>query len=314
MVLVALLLAAAHLSTALASGGDAVVIQLGETSATRGQVDQRFQLAVHLLARRQGVSLADQDPALIEQLRQQYLDKYATELILLKEAQRRHIEAPVDQLDAALAELFPEDEDMTTFLADAGMPGSDGVAMLRKVLGDERTVEVVTEHLLKEIKIPPGDVITMHHDAKHLLATPEEVCVRHIQLATADDAADVLARLAKGAEFAALARELSTDRATAGAGGDLGCFEQGHSAGRSEFEKAAFAAAEGEITGPVETQLGHHVLVVYEHRASREPTLNEAYAQIERELALEKLPESIKTLVNNSGISIYADRFAAAPE
>lgn len=310
----ALLLAAALPVVAGTASGDAVVIELGDRELTRAQVDERFSVAVHLLARRQGVELAEQDPALIEQLRQQYLDKYATELILLEEARRRGLDVPGADVDTALADLFASDAEKHAFLDDVGMPGAAGDTLLRRLVRDEKLVEVVTEHLLQEIRIPAGDVITMHHDTKHLLTTPEEVCVRHIQLTSAANANDVLAKLKEGADFAALARERSRDEATAAAGGDLGCFARSSAASRSAFEKAAFAAREGEITGPVESQLGHHVLVVYDRRASRQPTLNEAYAEVERELALEKLPESIKTLVDNSGINIYADRFAVAPE
>ena len=42
----------------------------------------------------------------------------------------------------------------------------------------------------------------------------------------------------------------------------------------------------------------------------REPTLNEAYAQIERDLALEKLPERLQALIEDSGVRVYADRYA----
>ena len=63
------------------------------------------------------------------------------------------------------------------------------------------------------------------------------------------------------------------------------------------------------MTGPIESRFGHHLLLVYEHRMPREPTLNEAYAQIERELALEELPQRIQALVEQSGIRLYLDRY-----
>ena len=310
----ALLLAAALPGTARGSGGEAIVVELGDTIVTRAEVDERFQVAVRLLARRQGVLLADQDPALIEQLRQQYLDKFATELILLREARRRQIDMPASVVDTALGDLFASDAEEEAFLADVELVEASGQELLRQVVRDEKTVELLTEHLLQEIKIPPGDVITLHHDVKHSLATPEEVCVRHIQLASREEAIETKAELEQGASFEALAKSRSTDMASAASGGDLGCFERSHSAGRSEFEKAAFAADEDELTGPVESRFGYHVLIVYEHKLPREPTLNEAYAEIEREIALDKLPERIQAIVDNSGVIIHADRFTVAAE
>lgn len=310
----ALLLAAALPGTARGSSGEAIVVELGDTIVTRAAVDERFQVAVRLLARRQGVLLADQDPALIEQLRQQYLDKFATELILLREARRRQIDIPASVVDSALGDLFASDAEEEAFLADVELVDASGQELLRQVVRDEKTVELLTEHLLQEIKIPPGDVITLHHDVKHSLATPEEACVRHIQLASREEAIETKAELEQGASFEALAKSRSTDMASAASGGDLGCFERSHSAGRSDFEKAAFAADEDELTGPVESGFGYHLLIVYEHKLPREPTLNEAYAEIEREIALDKLPERIQALVDSSGVIIHADRFTAAAE
>ncbi|MDH3531799.1 MAG: peptidylprolyl isomerase [Gammaproteobacteria bacterium] len=313
-ILFAALLLAAAPGTALAGGAAAIVIELGDTAIARAAVDERFQVAVRLLARRQGVVLADQDPALLEQLRQQYLEKYATELILLREAGRRQIELPSSVVDQELSELFADDAELEAFLAEVASAGSAGHVLLRQVVRDEKLLELLNEHLLQEIKIPPGDVITLHHDVKDTLATPEQVCVRHIQSDSIEAAQQLVVELEQGASFEELARLRSTDAASAATGGDLGCFERSHAASRTEFEKAAFAAAEGDLTGPVESRLGYHILVVYDHRMPRAPTLNEAYAQIERELALEKLPQRIQTLVDNSGVVIYADRFSAAAE
>ncbi|MDH3350258.1 MAG: peptidylprolyl isomerase [Gammaproteobacteria bacterium] len=293
---------------AFAGGGSSVVIELGDTKVTRSEVDDRFRIAVRLLARRQGISLADQDPSVIAQLREQYLDKYATELVMLKEAEHRQLEVSREQVDKSLAEVFASESDEGAFLADTEL-GESAPVLLRQVLRDEKTIEFLTEVMLKEIRIPPGDVITLHHDVKDRLATPEEVCVRHIQSESVDAANDVLAELERGADFAELARLRSSDAASAENGGDLGCFERSHSAARSEFEKIAFAAEQGRLAGPVESRFGHHVLIVYEHRMPRAPTLNEAYAQIERDLALEQLPQRLQALVSNSGISVYPEKF-----
>ncbi len=278
-------------------------------AVTRSELDARFAIALRLLARRQGVSLAEQDAELVARLRSQYLDKHATELVMLAEARRRQIVVSDAQVDTALGELFASDAQMEALLADSSLDPDRGRDLLEEVVRDEQTVELLTEHMLREIKIPPGDVITLHHDAGHVLATPEEVCVRHIQLAEVQTAKSVLAELQNGADFAALAAKYSTDQATSAAGGDLGCFERGAAGPRTEFERAAFAAEENRPTGPVASRFGQHVLLVYEHKMPREPTLNEAYAQIERDLALEKLPQRIQALIERSGLQVYPDRF-----
>ena len=57
---------------------DPVVIELGDTAVTRSELNHRFQVALAVLARQQGISLAEQNPGVVERLRQQYLEKRAS--------------------------------------------------------------------------------------------------------------------------------------------------------------------------------------------------------------------------------------------
>lgn len=313
IVLALLLIAAAPTDKAWGSVADPVVIEFGEMQITRADVLQRFEMAVRILARQQGIVLADQDPSTIAQLRDQYLDKYATELVLLREAEHRQLDVASAQVDRALSNLFASEADENAFLADSSLD-HNAHCLLRDIVRDEQTIRLLNEVMIKEIRVPPGDVITVHHDVKDSLATPEEVCVRHIQADSYDAAKAIRSELEKGADFAELAEARSTDAASVKNGGDLGCFERSQSAVRSAFEKAAFAAAEGELTGPVESRFGHHVMVVYQHKMPRAPTLNEAYVQIERDLALEELPRRIQALVKDSGIRVNASNYSVAKD
>ncbi len=56
------------------------------------------------------------------------------------------------------------------------------------------------------------------------------------------------------------------------------------------------------------------MFIVYEHKMPRAPTLNEAYAQIERELALEQLTQRLQALVSDSGIRVYPDTFRVSTD
>ena len=233
--------------------------------------------------------------------------------MLLEEARRRQLEVSDTQVDQALGELFDSSEDEAEFLGRVSPPGGSPV-LLRNLVRDEETVELLTEVILQEIRIPPGDVITLHHDVKDQLATAEEVCVRHIQTESIAAAERVRAALEAGESFATLAATHSTDTATADSGGDLGCFERGPAGYRSEFERAAFLAEEGTVVGPVASRFGQHLLIVYEHRTPRAPTLNEAYAMIERDLALEQLPARLQALISDSGISVYPENYRTTDE
>lgn len=88
-----------------------------------------------------------------------------------------------------------------------------------------------------------------------------QACVSHILVDSPQAAADVEARLGKGEDFAAVAKDVSKDPGSAQKGGDLGCFFKDAQL-VPEFLNAAFAQPVGQVGQPVQSQFGYHVILV----------------------------------------------------
>jgi peptidyl-prolyl cis-trans isomerase C len=103
-----------------------------------------------------------------------------------------------------------------------------------------------------------------------------QVHASHILLPTQEEAEAARQRVSGGEDFATVARELSTDTATAGNGGDLGWFTREEMV--PAFADAAFALQPGAISDPVQTEFGWHIIEVAESDPDRPLT----DAQIQR--------------------------------
>jgi peptidyl-prolyl cis-trans isomerase C len=86
----------------------------------------------------------------------------------------------------------------------------------------------------------------------------DKIKCSHILVKKQSEAMSILDRLKKGESFANLARELSIDRGSAKKGGDLGLFGRGVMV--KAFEEAAFRLSKGEISQPVKTEFGYHII------------------------------------------------------
>ena len=121
------------------------------------------------------------------------------------------------------------------------------------------------------------------YDERFKDAKPQtEYHAAHILVATKEEADALKAELAAGGDFAELAKAKSTDTGSGANGGDLGWFGLGMMV--KPFEEAVVGAKVGEVTGPVQTDFGFHLILVKETRIAEKPTLDQMRDELAQEV------------------------------
>jgi peptidyl-prolyl cis-trans isomerase C len=138
----------------------------------------------------------------------------------------------------------------------------------------------------------------------------DEIRASHILVPTQDEANAVKTSLDGGADFATVAKEKSIDPGAAN-GGDLGFFGKGMMV--APFEAAAFALTDvGQVSDPVESQFGWHVIRLEEKRQSAPPAFEQVAGQLQQQLLMATFDETVAKLMEGVAIDIPDAELKAA--
>lgn len=142
------------------------------------------------------------------------------------------------------------------------------------------------------------------YDAQVAEAKDEkEVRARHILLANEKEAKEAKSKLDAGKSFEDVARELSKDSGSAKQGGDLGYFTRDKMV--PEFASAAFGLKKGEVSGPVKSPFGFHIIKVEDVRKKAVPSFAESKEAIRAALQEKKLNDYIGGLVKSADVKLF---------
>src|SRR5699024_681220 len=137
----------------------------------------------------------------------------------------------------------------------------------------------------------------------------KEVKARHILVEDEETADDIKKQLDEGGDFAELAKEYSTDEGTAEEGGEVGFFSVGSMV--PEFEDAAFTMEKGDISDPVQSDYGFHIIEVLDTKETEEDigSFEDNEDDIRRTIAERKVDpeeamEKINKLLDDADIKI----------
>jgi len=161
--------------------------------------------------------------------------------------------------------------------------------------------KAVTEQAMREV----------YDNALKQMSGEEEVRARHILVETEDEAKKILADLKKGGDFEAIAKEKSKDPGAAAQGGDLGYFAKDQMV--PEFAEVAFKLSKGQLSDPVKTQFGWHIIRVEDKRSKSPPPFDQVKDQIETFVQRKSQAEYVTKLREAAKIERLDKPAAAAP-
>ncbi len=171
----------------------------------------------------------------------------------------------------------------------------------KKKVEDFKKYTLISLLLEKEIedkaKVTEKEVRDYYDSHKDGLATNSQIRASHILLKTEEEAKKVKEQLGKGGDFARIAKEKSLDTGSAKNGGDLGFFSRGQMV--PEFERAAFSLGVGEVSGPVKTQFGYHIIKVTDKKQEPIAEFEKVKDSLTQKLTAEKQKEVFDSYVNS---------------
>ncbi len=176
-------------------------------------------------------------------------------------------------------------------------------------------LKLSVEDLGAKLDVDEADILHMYEDNPDRYRQPGSRSVSHILLSVSPDAADaqidqvrrsaseIVSRARGGESFASLAEVNSDDKGSAKRGGELGVIRPGTMV--KPFEDAVFEMVEGEISEPVRTQYGFHVIRLDRITESTVQSLDQVRSEIKAEVRRLRAEEQFNELAEILGSTVF---------
>lgn len=243
------------------------VAKVGGEYITRSELDNNpayIQQLNQLKSQTPDIESTTDGKTQIKQLKQQVLDQMVSEKVILQEAKKLKINTDdktiSDQVQTqfdSIKKNYGTDQQFQDAMKQAGYTE----ASLKDAIKNQVIEQKVMDEATKNVTVT-DDEAKKYYDANPYNYTekPDTITLAHILVATEAEAQQVETRLKNGEDFAKLAKELSTDTGSKDKGGEYDNVAYVGSGFDDTFMKAAIAQKDGQISQPVQTQFGYHVI------------------------------------------------------
>ncbi len=226
---------------------------------------------------------------------QEALEQLITRQLIVQEAEREGLEVSDDELEEEIQGIIEEsfqgeEEEFRTVLEYYGIT-------YEAFKEDARLNMLVRKVALSLIDTSEEEARKYFTENRSNYDLPEEVEARHILVETEAEAEEIVALLNDGADFAELAEEHSLDNSNKDQGGYLGFFGRGRMV--PEFEEIAFSLEVGELSDPVGTDFGFHIIEVLARNEGEEASYEDVSELVEEAMIEAGIPVVINELVQS---------------
>lgn len=215
---------------------------------------------------------------LVSQNGAQVLDILIADKIMQSEVQKQNIVISDEEIEAGLEEMkefYATDEALQNELDNYGLTLED----VKNNIKSNLQIELLLEPYME---ITDEEMAEYFETNKASFGQEEQVKASHILVETEEVALEVKAKIDAGEDFGELAKEYSIDTANSEQGGNLGYFAESKMV--AEFSDAAFSLEVGEISDPVKTNHGYHIIKVEDKIEEKLPVLEENIDEIKSQL------------------------------
>ena len=264
------------------------VATVNGTEITQEQLLQRFRTVV---SRQMGQQDAQIPPEQFAQIlgtlppeqKADIVNDLIDEQLLVQAAKTEKIEVPAEKIEEQIKTIpVPPNMELAQFLKMQGVTEEKVRADFARGMSINMLIEKKTEGKIEEPK--PEAIEAFYNENPQFFEKPASVKARHILIKTDDPAAETAAKEKidairlrvvgeKAEDFATVAKETS-EGPSGPNGGDLGEFGPGQMV--PEFDKAVFSMKKDEISEPIKTQFGYHIIKVDETQAAGKEPLDDA--------------------------------------
>lgn len=245
---------------------DYVVLEVDGTQVHRSEVQGLWQ---SLFEGREAPNFDSQEP----KIKQNILTGLASEIVVLNAAKKEGLE-----------------EDTT---------------VQKKVELAKRQI-VIQEYIQRNLTPKLNDTTLRAYYDKQVssLGKQQEVRVRHILVKTPEDAKRAYERIKGGEDFGKVAKDMSIEKSSGAQGGEVGWVGRGYAV--PEFVGAALPLKDGEVSKPVKTAFGWHVIQAEEHRARNVAPFEDSKPQVAQKAQSAMMQELVQGLLQKSDIKYYS--------